>query len=94
MCSDNDHAVLAVGVSGRHATSAHIRGNELFIEGICVWVVDVVVDTGLVIEAGWLPELLHVSVAVIVVQEVLRGQSDQEESNVVGLKTCIERLEI
>ena len=68
-CSDDDQAALSVGVSSGHAARADVRGDESLIESVCVWVVNVVVDTGVVVEAGWLPELLHVGVRVVVVQQ-------------------------
>ncbi len=58
--SDDDHAVLAIGRGSRVATLSDIGGNQALIEGIGVWVVNIVVNTCLIVEAGWLPELLHV----------------------------------
>ena len=77
-----------------HATLTHVRGNQLFIERVSVWVVYVVVDTCLVVEPGWLPELLHVVSCVIVVEQVLGHETYQEETQIVGFKSSVERLEI
>ncbi len=89
-CSDDHHALLAANRGSRHAALASVRGHELFIEGVCVRVVDVVVDTCLVVEAGGLPELLHVGVRVIVVEGELGEVADQEQAEEVGFETCEE----
>jgi hypothetical protein len=81
-------------MSCRHAAIAYVVCNELLVEGVCVWVVDVVVDTCVVVEASWLPELLHISVCVVVVQQEHRGVRDQEEAEEVSLETSIEGLEV
>lgn len=94
MLSNDHHALLAVRVSSWHTSLTHIRSNQLFIEGVCVRVVNVVVDTGLVVEAGWLPELLHVVARVVEVKSKLREVTDEEESQEVSLKTSIEALEV
>jgi hypothetical protein len=48
-------------ISG-HATTADVCCDKSLVEGICVWVVDVIIDTGVEVEAGGLPELLHLDV--------------------------------
>ena len=78
----------------REAAISDVGRHQLFIESVGVWVVDVVVDTGLVVEARWLPELLHVVVRVVVVKHELGQVADQEESQEVGLETGVERLEV
>jgi hypothetical protein len=92
--SDNDHAALSIGVSSGHAAGAYIGRDESLIEGICVWVVDVVIDTCVIVEACRLPEFLDESVRVIVVEEEHRRVANQEEAEVVGLETSIEGLEV
>lgn len=73
---------------------ANVRSNQLFIECVCVWIVDVVVDTSLEIEASGLPELLHIVVAVVIVKKELREVADEEESKEVGFEASIEGLEV
>ena len=63
--SDDDHTTLAIWMCSRHATFTYIGGHQLFIESVCVWVVDVIVDTCLEVEARWLPELLHVAASMV-----------------------------
>jgi hypothetical protein len=58
-------------VSCGKSPNASIRSNELFIEGVCVWFVDIVIDTSLVGESCWLPELLDEVVRVIIIKEEL-----------------------
>ena len=70
-CSDDDHATLTVGVSSGHAAGTNVGGDKSLVECVCVWVVNVVVNTCLVVETCWLPELLNISIVVIVVQEKL-----------------------
>ena len=93
-CSNDDHTLLAVRMSSGHTTLTHISGYEFFIESICVWVVDVVVDTSLVVVACWLPELLNIGTSVVVIEEELRGVTDEEQAEIVGLETSIEGLEV
>ena len=88
--SDNNHTALSVRVSSRHAASTNVRGNELLVEGVCVWVVDVVIDTCVIVEACRLPEFLDESVRVIVVEEEHRRVANQEEAEVISFETCIE----
>ena len=46
---------------------------------------DVVIDTTLVVKAGWLPELAHISTSVVIVKEVLGQERYQVESDCVRL---------
>ena len=81
-------------MSSGHAATADICRDEPLVEGICVWVVDVVIDTGVVVEACGLPELLHVGVRVVVVEQGHRGKGYEEKAQEVGLHTRIEGLEV
>jgi len=92
--SDNDHAALSIGVSSGHAAGAYIGRDESLIEGICVWVVDVVIDTCVVVEAGWLPEFLHVRVGMVIIEQEHGSVANQEEAQEVGLETRVEGLEV
>ena len=68
---------------------ADVRSDQLFIEGICVWVVNVVVDTSLVMETSWLPKFLSIVVRVIKVEQILGSKSNKEESQEVSLESSI-----
>ena len=45
-----------------HATTADVCCDETLVVSICVWVEDVVIVNGVVVEAGWLSEILHIGV--------------------------------
>ena len=55
---------------------------------------DVVVDTGLEVEAGWLPELLHVAALMVNVKNELGQVANKEQAQVVSLKSSVESLEV
>ena len=92
--SDDHHALLAVDGSSSHTTVANVRSDELLVESVGVRVVNVVIDTSLVVEASGLPELLHVAVSVVVVQEELRDVADKEEAKEVSLEASEQGLDV
>lgn len=53
-------------------------GSHYVVETIGVWIVDVVVDTGSILETSWLPELGLICSSVVVVEEELRDEGDTE----------------
>lgn len=55
---------------------------------------NIVIDTCLEVEAGWLPELLHIMISVVIIEEELGSITYQEEAEIVSLKTCIKALEV
>ena len=55
---------------------------------------DVVVNTGLEVEASWLPELLYVAALMVNVEDELGEVANQEQTEVIGLETSIESLEV
>jgi hypothetical protein len=93
-CSDNNKAALSIRVSSGHATLADVGRDESLVEGVCVWVVDIVIDTSVIVKASWLPEFLHVSIGVIVIKQEHRRVANQEEAEVVSLETCVKGLEV
>ena len=55
---------------------------------------DVVVNTSLVVETSWGPELLHIVTGVVVVKTVLTEPANEEQSDPVGFKSGQKALDI
>ena len=64
------------------------------VETICEWFVDIVVNSGLRLEAGRLPELRHVLSAVVIIEEVLRDPANAEQSDTESLTPCKETVPV
>ena len=58
---------MALGHHGRLLVVNVSAGRQNLVESISEWLVNVVVETALIVEAGWLPELAHISTAAVVV---------------------------
>jgi hypothetical protein len=56
--------------------------------------VNIVVNSSVILESGWLPELLLVVSFVVHIKGKLREVANQEESEEVSFKACIEALEV
>jgi hypothetical protein len=70
-------------MSSRHATLAHIGSNQTFIERVCVRIVDIIVDTCLIVETSWLPEFLNIATLMVNVEGKLREITNQEQTEEV-----------
>jgi len=65
--SNDDSAVFASWIACWVAAGSNVVSNKLFVESVCVWVVNIVVDSSLVLEASWLPEFRGEGAGVVVV---------------------------
>ena len=81
---------LSVWVKGTETTLSHPVGGHHAVKTIGVRIVNIVVDTALVLVPSWLPELGDVVVSVISIKEYLGEVSNEPKSNGVGLTSRVE----
>ncbi len=76
--SDDYHATLSIWMSSWETTLSNVISYQPLVICICEWIVDIVVDTAMVVESSWLPELLYKAVRMVIIKQILRDVADEE----------------